>query len=354
MRVDHTIIGSDLSKGSEGEQACLICFDEYSGCYQAFAQTSRSTPNNVACLRKFGGTRAHGQALCSVKSDSATGLTEAVNQLGWLPEPGLPNDPFLTRLESNIRRIKEGTRAVHLAAGFPHELWPRSIEFFCVAKSFTTLAPIHPNEKDEVKRIKQGLTCYEVANGGEPFEGHRVPLGVLVSHPNTPNDQLLSLGLCQGFLLDGDLIQGSSTVRFIYIVLDYESVRTNAKGYGKPIQAHATELVVPEKFMFPLYQVEQSKVQGGSGDLPKISMPFEQGAPSTPGRSRKTYITLDRAIRFSKTVGCKGCDRVAEGVRHSEACRERFRLCHEEESRKAREEAASLKMDPQVSRSPRA
>ena len=73
IRVDHIIIGSDLSKGSEGEQACLICFDEYSGHYQAFAQSSRSTPNNVACFRKFGGTRAiraHGRALCSVKSDS--------------------------------------------------------------------------------------------------------------------------------------------------------------------------------------------------------------------------------------------------------------------------------------------
>ena len=120
MRVDHIIIGSDLSKGSEGEQACLICFDEYSGCYQAFAQSSRTTSNNVACLRKFGGTRAHGRALCSVKSDSAQELTEAVKQLGWLPEPGLPNDPYHNaKLESNIRRIKEGTRAIHLAAGFP-------------------------------------------------------------------------------------------------------------------------------------------------------------------------------------------------------------------------------------------
>lgn len=106
-----------MSKGSEGEEACLICFDEYSGHYQA-SQSSRSTPNNVACSRKFGGT-------------------EAVKQLGWVPEPGLPNHPFHNlMLESNIRRIKEGTRAIHLAAGFPHELWPRSIEYFCAAKSF--------------------------------------------------------------------------------------------------------------------------------------------------------------------------------------------------------------------------
>ena len=56
MRVDHIIIGSDLSKGSEGEQACLVCYDEHSGCYQAFPQSSRATDHNIACLRKFGGT----------------------------------------------------------------------------------------------------------------------------------------------------------------------------------------------------------------------------------------------------------------------------------------------------------
>ena len=109
MRVDHIVIGSDLSKGSEGEQACLICFDEYSGVYRAFPQTSRATPNNVACLRKFGGSKSHGRALCSVKSDAAGELTEAVKQLGWLPEPGNPNDPYHNaKLESNIRRIKRG------------------------------------------------------------------------------------------------------------------------------------------------------------------------------------------------------------------------------------------------------
>ena len=219
MRVDHIVIGSDLSKGSEGEQACLICFDEYSGVYQAFPQTSRATPNNVACLRKFGGSKSHGRALCSVKSDAAGELTEAVKQLGWLPEPGIPNDPYHNaKLESNIRRIKEGTRAVHLAAGFPHELWPRSIEYFCVAKSFTTCAPIHPNDSEDSKRWKQGLTCYEVANGGEPFPGLKIPLGSLVyykpaQHTTTPTDQLLKPELCQGFLSDGESMQLSGIGR---------------------------------------------------------------------------------------------------------------------------------------------
>ena len=264
MRIDHIIIGSDLSKGSEGEQACLICFDEYSGCYQAFAQSSRTTSKNVACLRKFGGTRAYSRALCSVMSDSAQELTEAVKQLGWLPEPGLPNNPYHNaKLESNIRRIKEGTRAIHLAARFPHELWPRSIEYFCVAKGFTTLAPIHPNEPDEVKRVKQGLTCYEVANGSEPFEGYRVPLGALIYYkrPQHLNRSAFEARTLPGIFV-GWRIDAGFKHRKVHLVLDYESVRTNAKGFGRPIQVHATELVVPEKHIFPLFQAEQSKIEG--------------------------------------------------------------------------------------------
>eukprot|EP00438_Fugacium_kawagutii_P005604 Skav201433 [mRNA] locus=scaffold201:334612:346103:- [translate_table: standard] len=221
IRVDHLIMGSDLQKGSEGEQACLVCFDEYSGCYQAFPQTQRTTENNIACLRKFGGTKAHGKALCVVKSDAAKELTEAVKALDWLPDEAIPNDAFHNaKLESNIRRLKEGVRACHLAAGFSHELWPRSMEYFCAAKA-----------RDE----------------------------------------------------------------------------------------------------------------GGSGELPKIALPFEEGAPKTPARVRRTYITLERAIKFGKTVGCKGCERIAEGVKHSDACHERFRLLLEEESKKAKTEAEEKK-----------
>ena len=236
LRVDHLIIGSDLSKGSEGEQACLICFDEYTGCYQAFAQTSRAVDNNVACLRKFGkfgGTKGHGRALCSVKSDSAQELTEAIKQLDWLPEPGLPNDPYHNaKLQSNIRRIKEGTRAIHLAAGFSHEMWPRSIEYFCIAKSFTTQAPIHLNDTDEVKNPKQGWNCYEAANNGEPFEGLRLPLGALVyykppGHANKPAFEPRTLpGIFVGWRLDAGFKH-----RKIDLALDYESVRCKSKGF---------------------------------------------------------------------------------------------------------------------------
>jgi len=91
--------------------------------------------------------------------------------------------------------------------------------------------------------------------------------------------------------------------------------------------------------MFPLYQAEQSRLEGGTGELPKIALPFEEGVPPTPGRVRRTYVTLDMAIRFGKTVGCKGCDRIAEGVKHSEACHERFRSLLEKEKGEKQKEA---------------
>jgi len=138
--------------------------------------------------------------------------------------------------------------------------------------------------------------------------------------------------------------------RKVHLVLDYESVRTNAKGFGRPLQVHDAELVVPDNLMFPMFQAGQAKLGGGSGELPKIALPFEEGsqAPRTPARSRKTYGTLDRAIKFGKTVGCRGCDRIAEGVRHSDACHERFRLCLEEESGKATEEAEKKRNDANI------
>ena len=333
LRVDHIILGSDLTKGSEGEQSCVICYDEYSGCFQAFPQTSRTTDSNISCLQKFGGTKAHGKALCSVKSDCAQELTEAVKYLGWLPEPGIPHDPFHNaKLESNIRRIKEGVRAIHLAAGFPHELWPRSIEYFCVAKSFTTLAAIHPNETDDAKRLKQGWTAYEAANNGEPFEGYRVPLGALVyykppSHTSKPAFEARTVpGIFAGWRLDSGYKH-----KKVHLILDYESLRTKSKGFGRPLQVYADELVIPESLVFPLFNAAKELLEGGSGVLPKIAFPFEEGAPMPEARKRKTYVTLERAIRFGITPGCQGCAKIAEGVPHTDACHDRFRTLIENE-----------------------
>ena len=215
-------------------------------------------------------------------------------------------------------------------------MWPRSIEYFCIAKSFTTQAPIHLNDTDEVKNLKQGWNCYEAANNGEPFEGLRIPLGALVYYKPPGHANKLAFeprtlpGIFVGWRLDAGFKH-----RKIHLVLDYENVRCKSKGFGRPSQAHEKELVVPEHHMFPLIKLSNHDLKGD----PKIALSFEEGAPPTPGRVRRTYVILDRAIRFGKTVGCKGCDRITEGVKHSEACHERFRSLLEKEKGEKQKEA---------------
>ena len=80
-------------------------------------------------------------------------------------------------------------------------------------------------------------------------------------------------------------------------------------------------------------------------DLPKIeprdALPFDENAPSPVKRKRKAYVTLERCIRFGKTIGCKGCERIAEGVRHTDECHARIGRLLEEE--KIAKEAESKK-----------
>ena len=64
------------------------------------------------------------------------------------------------------------------------------------------------------------------------------------------------------------------------------------------------------KFMHPLFShcsmLPKTKLEGGSGELPKIALPFEEGAPDPIVRKHRTHVTLDKAIRFEKTPGCRG------------------------------------------------
>ena len=362
LRVDHIVLGRDLAKGSEGEQACLVCYDEYSGCFGAYPQTKRDTDANVHSLQKFGGTKAHGKALCVVKSDTAVELTDAVKYLGWLPDPSVPNDEVHNaKLERGIRSIKEGVRAILLKSGLQHEFWPRAIEYFCTAHSFSNQAVIHPNDSEEVKTKKSTETCYEAASG-EVFSGLQLPFGCLVYYKPPKHRELAAFeprtlpGIFVGCRVDAGYVH-----KGIHLVLDYESLRTNAKGCGRPIQVYQSELVDPNdgNWVFPLYEANMSKLRLFSAKPslpvldPKDSLPFEGVAPSTPARKRRTYVTLERAIKYGKTPGCKGCDRIAEGVPHTEACHERFRTCLEEERLAAEARAARSTPSTPVPETPR-
>ena len=116
--------------------------------------------------------------------------------------------------------------------------------------------------------------------------------------------------------------------RNVHLVLDYENPRSKSKGFGRPFQVYTTELVEPSEgnFIFPLYEASVARLNllQPSVKLPSIAereaLPFEGQAPPPAVRKRKTYVTLERAIKYGKTIGCKGCDRIAEGVPHSLRC----------------------------------
>ena len=120
-------------------------------------------------------------------------------------------------------------------------------------------------------------------------------------------------------------------------MLDYEALRENRKGCGKPIQVYTSELVMPEVFVFPLEQRSISRLALFSDEpgLPKFepreALPFDEEVPEAPKRKRRAYVTLERVIRFGKTVGCKGCDRIAEGVRHTDECHARIEKALDDE-----------------------
>ena len=362
IRVDHIVLGRDLAKGSEGEQACLVCLDEYSGCLAAYPQTSRATDQNIQALQKFGGTKAHGKALCIAKSDTARELTDAISFLGWLPDPSVPNDEVHNaKLERAIRSIKEGVRAIMLKSGLPHEFWPRAIEYFCVAQSFSNAAPIHPNDSEEVANRKNTETCYEAATG-ELFSGLRLPFGCLVYYKPPKHRELPAFeprtypGIFVGWRMDANYKH-----RGVHYVLDYEGLRTNSKGCGRPIQVYQSELVDPTNgnWVFPLFEAQVAKLQLFSErtSLPALesrdALPFEGEAPKAPARKRRTYVTLDRAIKYGKTPGCRGCEKIAEGIPHNDVCHERFRICLEEERLAAEARAARTPSSPPVPGTPR-
>ena len=190
-----------------------------------------------------------------------------------------------------------------MKAGFPHELWPRSVEYFCIAHSFSTLAEVHPNESDEVKTQKAMLSCYEAANGGNCFEGHRIPLGALVyykppKHRELPAfDPRTSPGIFVGWRVDAGFAH-----RKVHLVLDCEALRTRAKGYGRPIQVYNTEMVEPTdgKYIFPLYEANVAKLNLFQPSLKLPEMPFEGEAPTATVRKRRTYIKGNQIRKSSR------------------------------------------------------
>ena len=146
----------------------------------------------------------------------------------------------------------------------------------------------------------------------------RIPLGALVYY-KPPNHKDLPAFHSRTFpgVFCGWRLGSGFKFRNVHLVLDYEALRTDAKGCGRPVQVHATELAVPDAFIFPMHEALNEKLAlfRPMADLKALgareALPFDQEAPDAKPRIRRTYVTLERAIKFGKTVGCKGCDRMA-------------------------------------------
>ena len=86
-------------RAREGNLVHYVSFtirDEYSGCGMAYLRKTRSQDQNRLDLKRFAGHIGKGRPEILVKSDAASEITKAVDDLGWLSEPSLENTtPFM-------------------------------------------------------------------------------------------------------------------------------------------------------------------------------------------------------------------------------------------------------------------
>ena len=139
--------------------------------------------------------------------------------------------------------------------------------------------------------------------------------------------------------------------RDVHLVLDCQNLLSKAKGSGRPIQVYKSDLLEPTEgnWVFPLFEAKMNQLELFKTMIthpPKESLPFEGDPPEPKVFKRRTYVTLERAIKYGVTPGCRGCERIAEGVPHTDECHERFRVCLEEERLAAKAGAAGMRAPP--------
>ena len=121
----------------------------------------------------------------------------------------------------------------------------------------------------------------------------------------------------------------------IHLVLDYESLRTNSKGCGRPIQVYQSELVEPNNglFTFPLYEAEVQRLSlfmrrpSIPALEPRSSLPFDGPVTPVPTRKRRTYITLERAIKSERLMVVEGARRLPKASRIQTNAMKNFVCC---------------------------
>ena len=161
------------------------------------------------------------------KLDAEAGILEAVQHLGWFPEPSLANRwPHNTVHERWHGTFKSVCRASLAQSGFPTAAWGIEVPFAATALSVTQPAPILPHEKDAAGNVLQehehkvNKSCWHVHHG-EPFPGPLQPFGRLIyylsrDHPMEPTTK-------PGFFI-GWRLESGLRYRGVLRILDYDTV----------------------------------------------------------------------------------------------------------------------------------
>ena len=170
--------------------------DAYSGIGFAAPVSSREYENIYPVFKFVGGPAVRNPSVM-MKSDSEAGILQAVEALGWHPEPSLANRwPHNTVHERWHGTLKSVERSAIAQSGFPVESWGICITFSATALGITQPAPILPYEKDAAGNVlpehahKVGKSCWAVHHGSD-FDGPLQPFGRLVyylnrTHPMSP------------------------------------------------------------------------------------------------------------------------------------------------------------------------
>ena len=167
-----------------------------------------------------------------VKSDAAKAITTAVRNLGWEPDPSIPNgEKHNAKVERLIRTIKEAMRASHLRAGFYHRFWPVSIEYSSIARTVHNMSTKDPDK-----------TSYEMATGKQ-FDGPMIPLGALVYYRPKKGSTTIAQERAIPGLFAGWRLHAGYQYRNSVLVLDYDKIRNMDPTCGNTIEVHQKELV---------------------------------------------------------------------------------------------------------------
>ena len=337
-----SVIASEQNAGVGGERCTTHVFDHFSGISLDYPQPNRSEDSNYRSLKHFAGVKLNGNTNTVFKSDTAGELTSAASRLCWNADPSLANTwPHNAACERDIRSAKEACRCSHLQAGFDRKMWPLSLQYTSMARSFFESAPIHDYEEGTpIAEGKKDKTKWEVGTG-HPFTGVKYPLGALVFYREKGDgiaEPTTKPGIFVGWKLEPGL-----RYRDVVRILDYEDVRTQKHLHWVPKEKYQKEVYFPpiENIEFPLQNAAKCALRDMTDpkhelrkaeydkSLKEGALPYDVNIDPLPltdkalvPKSRHASITLKRLIELGPTPGCKACENGT--MHHNASCRKRF------------------------------